>query len=87
MQKNAQLLRKEKKRIEDEMRFIQTKSDREANFEKKAKISLKVLRWFNFNPKKGEKFDAIAYVNRNNKEGNNEKPSEKDITGEVVRTD
>lgn len=46
-----------------------------------------VRREKSFNPKKAEKFDAIAYVNRNNNEGNHGEPSEKDITSEVVRTD
>ena len=43
-----------------------------------------VRREKSFNSKKSEKFDPVAYANRNNKGGTNDKPSEKDITGEVV---
>jgi len=46
MQKNALLMNKEKKRLISEMRYLHSKKDREANFEKKAKISLKVKRWY-----------------------------------------
>lgn len=46
MQKNALLMNKEKERLTSEMRYLHSKGDREANFEKKAKISLKVQRWY-----------------------------------------
>jgi hypothetical protein len=46
-----------------------------------------VRREKSFNPKKTEKFDAIAYANRNNNEDDIGNVREKDITSEVVRTD
>lgn len=46
MQHNANVLHQEKRRIEQEMRYLHSKKDRENNFEKKAKISIKVQRWY-----------------------------------------
>ena len=68
MQRSALLRSEEKRRIEQEFRYLHTKSDREANFEKKAKISIKVQRWFReepFSDAKMQEAEAIqTYLNQ-----------------------
>ena len=47
-------MNKEKERLTSEMRYLHTKKDRETNFENKAKISLKVERWYRSSQFSGE---------------------------------